>query len=87
MHDTVMLEAKGRPTAVIVTREFVHEAEAQRDALGMTSLGSVVIDHPLSSLKEEEIAQRIEQALPQIEGVWLTPTPPPNLGGGMGGVT
>lgn len=75
MHDTVMLEAKARPTAVIVTREFLHEAEAQRDALGMTSLGAVVIDHPLSSLVEEEINRRIEQALPQIERVWLTGRP------------
>ena len=71
MHDSVMLEAKGRPTAVIVTREFVLEAETQRDALGMTGLGAVVIDHPLSSLTDEEILRRIEQALPQIERVWL----------------
>jgi hypothetical protein len=71
MHDTVKLEAAGRPTAVIVTKEFLLEAEAQRDALGMTGLSAVVIDHPLSSLTEEEIGKRIEQALPQIESVWL----------------
>ena len=71
MHDTVMLEAKGRPTAVIVTSEFVLEAETQRDALGMAGLGAVVINHPLSSLTDEEIGQRIEQALPQVEGAWL----------------
>ncbi len=76
MHDTVMLEAKGRPTAVIVTSEFVLEAETQRDALGMAGLGAVVINHPLSSLTDEEIGQRIEQALPQVERAWLTPTPP-----------
>jgi hypothetical protein len=71
MHDTVKLESRGRPTAVIVTREFVLEAETQRDALGMTRLEAVVIDHPLSSLTDEEIARRIEQALPQVERVWL----------------
>ena len=71
MHDSVMLEAGGRPTAVIVTSEFVLEAETQRDALGMAGLAAVVITHPLSSLTEVEIAQRIEQALPQIERVWL----------------
>ena len=76
MHDTVALEAKGCPTAAIVTREFVLEAETQRDALGMTGLSPVVIAHPLSSLTDEEIAQRIEQALPQIERIWLTPTHP-----------
>lgn len=72
MHDTVMLESRGRPTAVIVTTEFVLEAETQRDALGMAGLDAVVIDHPLSSLREEEIARRIEQALPQIERAWLS---------------
>jgi hypothetical protein len=86
MHDTVMLEATGRPTAVIVTREFVLEAETQRDALGMTGLAPVVIAHPLSSLTDEEIGRRIEQALPQVERVWLTgknphPIPPPRGGG------
>jgi hypothetical protein len=72
MHDTVMLESRGRPTAVIVTTEFVLEAETQRDALGMAGLDAVVINHPLSSLTDEEIGQRIEQALPQIERVWLS---------------
>ncbi len=71
MHDSVMLESAGRPTAVIVTSEFVVEAETQRDALGMTGLEPVVITHPLSSLTDEEIAQRIDQALPKIESVWL----------------
>ena len=75
MHDTVMLEALGRPTAVIVTSAFMLEAGTQRDALGMTGLEAVTIAHPLSSLTDEEIAQRIEQALPQIERVWLTGKP------------
>ena len=72
MHDAVMLESRGLPTAAIVTTEFVLEAETQRDALGMMGLQAVVIAHPLSSLTDDEIAQRIEQALPQIEHVWLT---------------
>lgn len=71
MHDSVILESKGCPTAVILTSEFVLEGTTQRDALGMTGLEPVVITHPLSSLSNEEITQRIEQALPQIERVWL----------------
>lgn len=72
MHDSVMLEAKGRPTAMVATSEFMLEARTQRDALGMTGLEPVVITHPLSSLTEAEIGRRIEEALPQIERVWLT---------------
>lgn len=72
MHDSVMLEAKGLPTAMIATTEFVLEARTQRDALGMEGLEPAVITHPLSSLTNEQIAQRIEQALPQVESIWLT---------------
>ena len=75
MHDAVMLESAGRPTAAIVTSEFVVEAETQRDALGMAGLEAVVITHPLSSATDEEIGRRIEQALPQIERVWLSGKP------------
>jgi hypothetical protein len=60
----------GRPTAVIVTTEFLHEAEVQRDALGMNDLAPVVIDHPLSTLTEAEIATRAEQAAGQCLVVW-----------------
>jgi hypothetical protein len=72
MHDAVTLEARGLPTAVIVTSEFTLEAATQRDALGMTGLDAVVIRHPLSSLTATEIAGRIADAVPQIESVWLT---------------
>ena len=71
MHDAVMLEAAGRPTAAVVTSEFLREADTQRDALGMSGLAAVVIDHPLSSLTDEEIGRRIDQALPEIERLWL----------------
>jgi hypothetical protein len=40
----------------------------------MARLDAVVINHPLSSLTDEEIGRRIEQALPQIERVWLSGT-------------
>ena len=72
MHDTVELEARGLPTALIITTEFQLEARVQRDALGMTALDPVVIEHPLSSLTDDEIARRAAQALPQITAVWLT---------------
>jgi hypothetical protein len=61
----------GRPTAVIVTTEFRHEAEVQRDALGMPDLVPAVIDHPLSTLTEPEIEARAEQAVGQCINLWL----------------
>jgi len=56
---------------VIVTTEFLHEAEVQRDALGMHDLAPAVIDHPLSTLTEAEIEARAEQATGQCISLWL----------------
>lgn len=71
MHDAVSLEGQDRPTAVIVTTEFLHEAEVQRSALGMAALRPVVIEHPLSTLSDEEIAARGADAAAQAIDIWL----------------
>jgi len=78
MHDGFSLESLGVPTAVIVTTEFLHEARVQREALGMTGLVPVVIQHPLSSLSDEEIRARAAQALEQVVGVWRGSQPDPS---------
>jgi hypothetical protein len=65
------LESLGIPAAVIVTSDFVREAEVQRAALGMSALAPVVIQHPLSSLTDEEIGARAAQALPGVLAVLL----------------
>ncbi|HEV2301431.1 MAG TPA: hypothetical protein VGR91_07665 [Stellaceae bacterium] len=65
------LEEKGRPTAVVVTTEFVREAHMQRAALGMEDLELVVIRHPLSTLTEAEIAARAKEAATQCVARWL----------------
>jgi hypothetical protein len=64
------LEELGRPTAVVVTTEFRHEAEVQRDALGMPDLAPVVIDHPLSTLSDAEIDRRADQASEGAAKAW-----------------
>ena len=78
MHDGISLESLGVPTAVIVTSEFLHEARVQREALGMTGLVPVVIQHPLSSLSDEEIRGRAAQALEQVVGVLRGTQPDPS---------
>ncbi len=70
MHDGIALEASGRPAAVIVTTEFLHEAEVQRAALGMPDLTPAVIDHPLSTISEAEIDARAAQAAAQAARIW-----------------
>lgn len=70
MHDGVSLESLGVPTAVIITSEFLREARVQRAALGMPSLAPVVIQHPLSTLTDEQIRNRAAQALGDVVAVW-----------------
>jgi hypothetical protein len=70
MHDGFSLESLGVPTAVIVTTTFLHEAKVQRAALGMAGLAPVVIEHPLSSISEDEIKARAADALGQVVKVW-----------------
>lgn len=71
MHDGVSLETLGRPTAVVVTTEFLREAEAQRAALGMAALVPAVIQHPLSTLTDAEIDARAADAATQAVRIWL----------------
>ncbi len=78
MHDGISLESLGVPTAVIVTTAFLHEARVQREALGMHGIVPVVIEHPLSSLSDEEIRGRAAQALEQVLGVWRGSQPDPS---------
>ena len=71
MHDAISLEEKGVPTAVVVTEVFLHEAQVQRAALGMDGLDPVVIQHPLSTLSDEEISARASDAALQAVKVLL----------------
>ena len=43
----------------------------QRDALGMHDLTPVVIEHPLSTLTDEEIEKRAQQAAAQCADILL----------------
>ena len=71
MHDGISLEQLGVPTAVIVTETFLHEARVQRDALGMEGIEPAVIPHPLSTLSDEEIAERAAAAAPHVKKILL----------------
>ena len=72
MHDAISLESLGIPTAVIITSEFLREAELQRAALGMNAIAPVVIEHPLSTLTDEAIRSRAAQALPGVVAALLS---------------
>ena len=54
-----------------MTTEFLHEAEVQRDVLGMHELTPVVIEHPLSTLTDQEIERRAAEAAGKSVDGWL----------------
>ena len=55
---------------MIVTTVFVHEAQVQREALGLTGLEPVVVAHPLSTLSSEQLEARATEAIDQVIRVW-----------------
>jgi hypothetical protein len=71
VRDSIALEKLGIPSAVIITTEFVRETELTRQALGMQTLEPVVINHPVSSITQDEVAQRVAQIKAQAQEVWL----------------
>lgn len=71
IRDAIALEDLGIPAAPIITTEFVNETRLTRQAVGMPSLRPVVIDHPVSSITEEEVAARVEVIRQQACEVWL----------------
>ena len=73
IRDAIELEKLGIPCAAIITTEFVRETELLRRALGMPNFEAVVIDHPVSSITQDEINARVCQIKEQAERIWVSP--------------
>ena len=71
IRDAIALEERGVPTAPIITTEFVNETRLTRAAVGMPALRPVVIDHPVSSITDDEVAARVAVIALQAQEVWL----------------
>lgn len=71
VRDGIALEGRGVASAVIITTEFLRETRLTRAALGMPGLVPVVVDHPISSITEAEMAARAAQVVAQAQQVWL----------------
>jgi hypothetical protein len=71
IHDAIALERLGIPSAAIITTEFVRETELIRRTLGMLDFKPVVIDHPISSITQDEINARVRQIKEQAAKIWV----------------
>jgi hypothetical protein len=70
IRDAIALEKLGIPSAAIITTEFVRETELTRRALGMPDLDPLVIDHPVSSITQEEVEVRVRQITEEAQRIW-----------------
>ena len=63
MHDSVKSEQLGIPSFGIMTSKFVSAAEMMSRALGADKYPFVVIDHPISSASDSDLAIQANLAL------------------------
>ena len=63
MHDSVKSEQLGIPSFGIMTSKFVSAAQMMSRALGADKYPFVVIDHPISSASDSDLAIQANLAL------------------------
>lgn len=66
MHDGLELEARGVPTAVLITEPFRPTVEAICQARGIDADWFVVLEHPVGNLTEPELRERAAAAAPEV---------------------
>jgi hypothetical protein len=64
--DGTIFERKGIQTAAIVTHTFTRPGDAMARVQGFTDYRYVLMQHPISSLDEQQVRERAEQVLPQV---------------------
>ena len=73
MHDAVSSERVGTPALGVMTNRFVSAAELMAKVLGAPDYKFAVIDHPVSSASDTELANRAERAVELIDELILRP--------------
>jgi hypothetical protein len=66
MHDGLELEARGVPTAVVITEPFRPTVEAICETRSIRGDWFVVLEHPIGNLTESELRKRAETAVTKI---------------------
>ena len=69
MADGVLLERAGVPAVSICTDAFQIPGEAMAKAYGFPGYQFVTVPHPLASLSEQQISERISAVLPRLVGI------------------
>ena len=74
MHDLVDYEARGIPTVMVASSEFVSAAERQSNALGMPDVAerAVYVPHPIQDATDDEMREKARVAFDAIIGAVTT---------------
>ena len=65
------MEKAGVPTVAVITSAFVDAAALMARVCGMPGYGFAVVGHPISSAKDDELADKARQTLVQAERLLL----------------
>ena len=71
MHDAVSSERAGTPALGVMTSRFVSAAELMSNVLGAPGYKFGVIDHPVSSASNTELANKAEKVIELIDELIL----------------
>ena len=71
MHDAVCSERAGTPALGVMTSRFVSAAELMSNVLGAPGYKFAVIDHPVSSASDTELANKAEKVVKLIDELIL----------------
>ena len=71
MHDAVSSERAGTPALGVMTSRFISAAELMSNVLGAPGYKFAVIDHPVSSASDTELANKPEKVVELIDELIL----------------
>ena len=71
MHDAVSSERAGTPALGVMTSRFVSAAELMSNVLGAPGYEFAVIDHPVSSASDTELANKAKKVVELIDELIL----------------
>ena len=72
MFDSIIFEKLGVPAVPIITKPFRPTAQAIADLHALPDYPHVAVDHPITSLDDDELRSRARVAAPLVEAALLT---------------
>lgn len=71
MHDAITFEQLGKPALAICTHPFEPTSKMIARTLGLADFPFALVDHPIGSVSEAELAERADSAYAQGVGILL----------------